>query len=631
MRVLLRSLRATYLTVDPRSLGLFRIALGFVLFWDLWHRYAQFEFWYTNSGLLPNHTLLWRPPAGHIFSLFFVASTRTEALLGFAACAVVYTLFTLGYRTRTMQVLALVCRVSLNSRLAMLENGGDMVVNLLCIFSLVLPLGRRFSLDAWIGSLRDGRVRSVDDLNTAPQSEVERQQVVSPAMLGLILQFAVIYFFNALSKQGEAWTSGYAVHYALHLDKYVTWIGVWMREHLPVQALRVVTWSVLCAEWVGFTLLITPIGVKYARTLAVFMLPVLHLCFALGLNLGTFSPAMMSFYPLLLSRRHWEAIGRFLERRGRLVTVEFDCTDARLFQVARVLRELDRSGHITWNPVSIPGWRVHEAEQAVQPDHERRLIAALPWGFVLGLPLRVPAFRRYWLRALRAAAQWSIQAASAPPRERLSRFASSPRAGLAVRWVTSAAVLVLIAAIATQIVVDNANVPAALRVPQPAWAKAVIEYPRLLQGWRMFAPEPPRFDTMIHVDATTAEGAHVDPYNAVASRQPFPEGDVVPERMDQSQWFTMYSDRIADPGYAPYRTAFLEWLLAYPERTGKPTDCLTSFDVYLITDESPAPGGGRSPKPSKRERFMQYKAPADSTCMSLQLSATIDALGTRGR
>lgn len=630
MRLVLRSLKATYLTVDPRSLGLFRIALGSVLFWDLWHRYTQFELWYTNSGLLPNHTLLWRPPSGHVFSLFFVASTRTEALLGFAACGVVYTLFTLGYRTRTMQVLALVCRVSLNSRLAMLENGGDMVVNLLCIFSLVMPLGRRFSLDAWIGSLRDGRVTTIDELNTAPHSALERQQVVSPAMFGLILQFAVIYFFNALSKQGEAWTSGYAVHYALHLDKYVTWIGVWMRENLPVQALRVVTWSVLGVEWCGFTLMITPFFVKYARTIAVLVLPLLHLCFALGLNLGTFSPAMMSFYALLLTSQHWAAIGRFLERRSQSVTVEFNCTDARLFQLARVVRELDRYHNITWNPVSSPGWRITETTSG-QRDDVRTLVGVLPWGFVLTAPLRVSSLRSYWLRVLHSAAQWSIQTASAPPRERSSRFVSSRRASLAVGWATSAAVVVLIAAISTQILIDNANVLPALRLPQPEWAKAIIEYPRLLQGWRMFAPEPPRFDTMLHVDATTADGTHVDPYNAIASRQRFPEGDVVPERMDQSQWFTMYSDRIADPGYAPYRTAFLEWLLAYPERTGRPSDCLTQFDVYLITDQSPEPGRGITPKPFKREKFMTYAAPADSKCMSLQLSAAVDALGTKRR
>jgi hypothetical protein len=601
------------------------MALGLVLFWDLWHRYEQFEFWYTNTGLLPNHTLLWRPPAAHVFSLFFVASSRTEALFGFAACAVVYLFFTLGYRTRTMQVLALICRISLNSRLAMLENGGDMVVNLLCIFSLVLPLGRRFSLDAWIGSLRDGRIASVDDLNSAPTSELERQPVVSVAMLGLILQFSVIYFFNALSKSGESWTSGNAVHYALHLDKYVTWFGVWMRENVPAEVLRVVTRSVLVAEWTGFALLISPVGVQYTRGIAVATLPILHLCFALGLSLGSFSPAMMSFYPLLLTRKHWDAFARFHERRTRPIEIELDCTDGRMFQVARVLRELDRFGRITWSPVARPGWRIAGAGSS----DPRRVLAALPWGFLLGLPLRLPGLRSSWLRILRVAGEWSIRTASVPPRERLSRFAASPRAAAAVRWAANGGVFVLIVAIASQILVDNQDVPQALRLPQPAWAKAVIEYPRLLQGWRMFAPEPPRFDTMLVVDATTADGSHVDPYNSVASRLPFPEGDIVPPHMGQSQWFTMYSDRIADPGYAAYRTAFLEWLLAYPERTGRQADCLTSLDVYLVTDQSPEPGSHLKPKPFKRDRFMQYTAPADSKCMSTQLSAAVDALRRR--
>jgi hypothetical protein len=96
--------------------------------------------------------------------------------------------------------------------------------------------------------------------------------------------------------------------------------------------------------------------------------------------------------------------------------------------------------------------------------------------------------------------------------------------------------------------------------------------------------------------------------------------------MDQSQWFTMYSDRIADPGYAAYRTAFLEWLLAYPDRTGHPADCLTKLDVYLVTDQSPEPGSHLGPKPFKREKFMTYTAPSDSKCMSLQLSAAAGAV-----
>src|SRR5688572_24202643 len=118
MRVCLRSLRASYLTVDPRSLGVFRIGLGCVLLLDLLQRYLQLDFWYTNQGLLPNHTLLWRPPAPHVFSFFFMASTAAEAKLGFLACALCYLLFVLGYRTHIVQWLTLICRISVNSRLA---------------------------------------------------------------------------------------------------------------------------------------------------------------------------------------------------------------------------------------------------------------------------------------------------------------------------------------------------------------------------------------------------------------------------------------------------------------------------------------------------------------------------------
>src|SRR5688572_21046298 len=108
MRVVLRSLQAAYLSVDPRSLGAFRIGLALVLLLDLGRRYVELDFWYTNAGLLPNHTLLWRPPAPRMFSLFFAASSREEACVGFALCAAVYLLLLLGVRTRAMQVLALI-------------------------------------------------------------------------------------------------------------------------------------------------------------------------------------------------------------------------------------------------------------------------------------------------------------------------------------------------------------------------------------------------------------------------------------------------------------------------------------------------------------------------------------------
>jgi hypothetical protein len=530
-----RSLRVTYLTVDPRSLGAFRIVFGLVLFSDLARRCAELRFWYTNSGLLPNHTLLWRPPARHEFSLFFTVSSVREAELGFALCAVVYAMFLLGYRTRWAQALALVARVSLNSRLAVLENGGDMVIDLLCLLTLVLPLGARFSLDAAAAARQERSAAASEPVAgeaVVGEPSQSARPVQSIAVLGLILQFATIYFFNAISKNGVSWRDGNAVHYALHQDKLVTWLGVWMREHLPASALHALTWSTLATEWLGFSLIITPVFVREARLIAVCLMPLLHLSFALGLNLGGFSPAMISFFPLLLGAEHWEMLSRRFGAR-------------------------------------------------VEP-----------------LAAKLERWLAPWFSRVRP-----------PPFTRPSKI----RRGLA-----EGAVALLLLAIASEVLNDNASVPHALRVPQPAWVHAVIEYPRILQGWRMFASEPPRTDSMIYVDATTAGRARVDPYNMVASDQPYPAGDVVPTHMGQSQFFVMYSDRIGSVGYAAYRQAFSEWLLAYPERTGRREDCLLKYDVYLVTDRSPAPGALPWPTPVERQRFMSYRAPSDGTCQPLR-------------
>jgi hypothetical protein len=535
-----RSLRETYFAIDPRSLGSFRVVFGLVLLSDLVRRWVELGFWYTNSGLLPNHTLLWRPPTTSLFSLFFTVSNVREAHVAFVLCAVVYVMFTLGYRTRWVQAFALLARVSLNSRLAVLENGGDMVIDLLVLLTLPLPLGERFSLDALASRLpRPAPAAATDSADVAETTddpgakrevtEPTTAPVVSIAVFALLLQFAAIYFFNASSKNGLAWRDGSAVHYALHQDKLVTWLGVWMREHLSVSTLRMLTWSTLATEWIGFALIITPLCVREARLLAICIMPALHVGFALGLNVGGFSPAMISFYPLLLRPEHWQ----WLSRRfgGRM--------------------------------------------QPLEAEIERRV--------------------RPWLR----------------PRPLTPRLTSGTG-----YWLSEGATLLVLLGIASEALNDNAAVPQALRVNQPRWAKAIIEYPRILQGWRMFASEPSRVDSMIYVDAVTADGAHVDPYNAVASDQREPAGTVVPTHMGQSQFFVMYSERIPYDGYAVYRQAFSEWLLAYPERTGRALDCLVSYEVYLVTDRSPEPGTRAQPTPLERSRFMSYSAPFDSPCLA---------------
>jgi hypothetical protein len=76
----------------------------------------------------------------------------------------------------------------------------------------------------------------------------------------------------------------------------------------------------------------------------------------------------------------------------------------------------------------------------------------------------------------------------------------------------------------------------------------------------------------------------------------------------------MYSERIPQAGYAAYRQALLEWLLAYPKRTGRADDCLTSLKAYLVVDESPAPGVAAEPSFVDRTEFLRYDAPKNGDC-----------------
>src|SRR5258707_119161 len=71
-------LRDTYLSVDVRWLGVFRILYGTLLVVDLLRRWAVARFYYTNDGILPNHFALFRPGWRNLFSVFFAFSSLNE-------------------------------------------------------------------------------------------------------------------------------------------------------------------------------------------------------------------------------------------------------------------------------------------------------------------------------------------------------------------------------------------------------------------------------------------------------------------------------------------------------------------------------------------------------------------------
>jgi hypothetical protein len=527
-RLVARAVRS-YVTADARSLAAGRIALAFVLLLDLAKRWVQLDTWYTNEGLVPNHTLLWQPSFTHDFSLFFLASRAYEATLGFVVCALAYGALLIGFRTRLAQVASLVCVLSLHGRLLLFDNGGDVVLGLLCVWTTFLPTGRFWSVDAVLARRREAA-------GLAERRDAAATTVVSLGVLAVLCQLAFIYFFNAVHKSGATWREGSAVHYVLHYDRLVTPFGVWLRERLSPDGARAMTWSTLAIEWALPWLLLSPIAVRHCRRAAIALVVALHAGIGLCMNLGVFVPAMIAFAPNLLHGDDWDALARWWPR------------SARRARLAAALK----------------------ARAASVIDRAARLLSP-------GLTVRV-----------------------SPP---------GPVVGALVRWRPFArelAVWLLIVVAGNQLLAEN---QAARRVidhrnsPQVA---AAVTYLNLFQGWSMFAPNVGKTDANVAVDAVTIDGRHVDPWNEAANpRTPAP-GASIPERMGPNWLFYQYVTRI--PWYPSYQTAFREWILRYPQRTGRKEDELVSLKVFLVEDDSPPPGE-RTPTNARAKLLFEWTKP----------------------
>lgn len=500
---------ARYLALDPRSLGLVRIYLGCLLLTDLLRRIPHLSTWYTNDGPLPNHVLLWRPAADYQFSLFFLVSHRGEAAFLFVLCGLAFALFAAGYHTRLMHFLSLVAICSLHNRIAMFEDGSEVTTRLLTFWTLFLPLGARFSVDAVRAAARGGGVETR-----------EVRPAISLAVPAILLQLALLYTFNVLHKSGETWREGTAVHYVLHQDRIVTWLGWKLRPFITLAASRCLTYSAVVSEAVLPLLILSPIATKNTRRIAIVLALGLHAGFAALLNLGMFSFNMFGFFLLLLSERDWALLAR------------------------------------------IPLAAIGRVESFV-----RRSVDA--WG--------------------------SAPHASSPLRARVARLATYGREALVVLFVI---------ALGSQMLVENQSVPDVLRVRnQPLALRLLVEYPRFMEGWSMFAPDAPTRDSLLIVDALTVDGRHVDPINELASRVSSLPVTAIPEYLDQDDSWCDYTTNIV--GHEEYYASFADYIRAYPRRTHHARDRIESFAVWLLEDDSPPPGEVAPRNPSRRLVFKE--------------------------
>lgn len=350
-------LKAFYLRIDARSLGLFRIVMALALIGDWCMRWSGSKAFYSNEGVIPNHAHLFyalrQSPPLPVWSLFHSISSPSEAAVALLLVLLVYVFFLAGYQTRTFHLLSIVALVSLTGRNLLIEGPANYVALALLATTAFLPCGSRFSLDSLRRSFKQREEKDGTDLNdrAAPPEHVLAAtrgpgwSPVSIAALAVFLQVAVIFYAILRQQSGGQWHDGTALHYALWVERWVSDIGLAVRN-APPGLLRVWSYALRYTPFLAPVLIFVP--VPRVTRMAAFALMVFYgasygLLFSFGLWGWTFVAAAF----LMISTESWEAWASRVDK-SRALTVIYDADCGICLWIARLLRRLDLRGHLTF-------------------------------------------------------------------------------------------------------------------------------------------------------------------------------------------------------------------------------------------------------------------------------------------
>ncbi|HEX4514520.1 MAG TPA: DCC1-like thiol-disulfide oxidoreductase family protein [Polyangiaceae bacterium] len=551
---------------------------------------------------------------------------------------VCFVTFTFGYRTKLFHALSLLFITSLNARNLFVENGGTIVVNILGLWTLFLPLGRRFSIDALLASMRARSEGSSAELDDRTRPSIPNVPHVSLVVLALLLQWSVIYFFNFVHKSGVGWRNNTAIYWFLEQNRIVTWFGVWARNHLPLVIIKVMTRGAVMTEATLSFVMLIPVGRENMRRIGLFLAIGLHGAIAAMSRLGPFSYVMVIQFVIHLSAADFEYVSRWFARPSRARTVIYDADCGICLWLCRLLKRLDPFERLTFVgnderdkiPSHFDDALLDRTLLVLMPDgravREERAVfevaRAIPFGIVPFFWLAVPGLSRLGNALYRRIA---------PNRARISAWfglaqcgvplaTASPGAELAVPdktwrsdWASAlvvpreALIALLMIVLGTEVCVDNPWMVKRVHVTRPEWMQTIVETPRIFQGWGMFAPEPPYDDGHLVVDGRTEDGRKLDPFTG---REPVLDPYSATGWGDDQLWCD-YTNHIRWSNNAPNRVHLREYLEHFQEYAGRPQDKLAGFDVWWVQNKSPQPGQSHG-EPLPPEKLISFGTVRDS-------------------
>jgi hypothetical protein len=228
--------------VTGSSASVFRIAFGALAAWNALTLLMNTERYFSDAGAYP-WDLAGAQKSWGAFSWGPHDIDHAYAVL--LAYVIVSLLMMFGVFSRISCAAVWYLQLSVAHRNPLITSDADNVFGILLFIAIFLPLGRRWSVDAWIAQRLAlwGPTRFILEKRGLPS--------IWSARL-LQLQIAMIYGMTAYAKvQEDVWVEGQAIRGFLAMPDYATW-PMW---HDPWPFMKPLTWGSLAFEC-AFPLLI---------------------------------------------------------------------------------------------------------------------------------------------------------------------------------------------------------------------------------------------------------------------------------------------------------------------------------------------------------------------------------------
>lgn len=292
--------RATF-GLDLRSLAAMRIGLAGVVLTDLAIRASDFHAMYSSAGLAPVEFVrsLQRIP---VWSLHLLSGSDAWQVFLFGLATLFAVAMLVGYRTRLAVIASWVLLTSVQMRMPLVLNAGDTLLRIALFWSMFLPLGAVWSVDAF------RRDKPSGSLGGLPLSRCANP-FVSVASFALIVQLAIVYWIAGWAKWNDAWLHEDALGNVFKFGLYGLPLGAALSDYPALT--RIFSRATVWLELLGPLLLFIPWQTARLRMVAVISFVLLHIGIAATMTVGLFSYAAIAVWLGVLPSEFWERFAAF--------------------------------------------------------------------------------------------------------------------------------------------------------------------------------------------------------------------------------------------------------------------------------------------------------------------------------